>query len=218
MSTARNRSRRLLTDLVAGLVLCLAGLAMGGCIARPSPTTLYTLTPLAADTAPLAAQRPSSAMIMVLPARLPPQLRQQGMVVDEAGSAPRVLLGHLWAGPLDAQIGATLVANLQTLLASPNVTLYPGPRYATPRLQVETEIIHFGGDLQHFTLRAITTISDTQERRILSRQSFSQTAALGAPDYTAYAQAASGTLAALARAVAATLTTLMPPDSPQQAR
>lgn len=203
--------------LLTGLVL-LVGLAVGGCVGKPAPTTVYTLAPLAASPASAAAPTPSPGMIMILPVQLPPHLRQQSIVVEEAGTAPRAVLGHLWAGPLDAQISSSLVANLQTLLASPNVALYPGPRYARPRLQVETEIIHFSGDLQHFTLRAVTTISDIQQRHILSRQAFSRTAALGAPSYTAYAQAASETLAALAEELAAVLTTLMPPETTEQAR
>ncbi len=207
--------KRLDALLVVGLALCLF---LGGCVNKPAPTTVYVLDPLPVAATQTALSLPATDMIMILPVRLPPQLRQQGMVVDEGDGTPRALVGHLWAAPLAEQIGATLVANLQTLLSSPNVTLYPGPRYATPRLQVETEIIRFSGDLQRFTLRAITTISDTQERRILARKAFERTVELGAASYPAYAKAASETLAALATELAATLTTLIPPESAEKAR
>ena len=211
MSILKNR----LDALLVALGLCLF---LGGCVNKPAPTTVYVLDPLPVAATQTVPSLATTDMIMVLPVRLPPLLRQQSIVVDEGDGIPRALVGHFWAGPLAEQIGANLVANLQTLLNSPNVTLYPGPRYATPRLQVETEIIRFGGDLQHFTLRAITTISDTQKRRILSRKTFDKTAELRAANYPAYAKAASETLAALAAELAATLTTLIPPESAETAR
>ncbi len=194
--------------LLSGLAALLLLAGLSGCISKPAPTTVYVLEPLPAGTRAIQTGQ-EAAMIMVMPVRLPPQLRQNSIVMEERGAAPQVVVGHLWAGPLDEQIGANLVANLQTLLASPNVALYPGPRYSKARYQVETEIIRFSGDSKEFTLRAVTTISDPLERRIISREAFDQTVTIEGMGYGAYVAAASKTLGLLSGNIAASLASLM---------
>ena len=110
--------------------------------------------------------------------------------MEQGAGGPQILVGRLWAGPLDEQMGAKLVADLQTLLHSPNVALYPGPRYSRPLYQVEKEIIRFSGDDSTFTLRAVSTISSPNERRILSRETFSQSVRLDGQGARAYVAAA----------------------------
>ena len=78
-------------------------------------------------------------MIMIMLVCLPPQLQGRGIVMEQGAGGPQMLVGRFWAGPLDEQMGTKLAANLQTLLHSPNVALYPGPRYSRPLYQVETE-------------------------------------------------------------------------------
>lgn len=196
---------------ICGFVLVLALLALSSCISKPAPSTVYALEPLPPATPAVAttAELPGlSDLIMVMPVRLPPQLRQKSIVVEEGGTGPKMLAGHLWAGPLDEQISANLVASLQTLLASPNVALYPGPRYSKPMYQVETEIIRFSGDSRNFTLRAVTTISDPNQRRMLSRKGFTETLAIQGEGYSAYVAAASKVLGHLSADIAATLALL----------
>jgi len=188
---------------------CIAGLlsmlVLTGCISKPAPTTVYVLEPLRSSSPVGGKPADLPGMIMVMPVRLPPQLQQKSIVVEKAGTGPQVLVGHLWAGPLDEQISANLATNLQILLASPNVTLYPGPRYSKALYQVETEIIRFSGNAQHFTLRAVTTISDPNQRRILSRKVFAQTLTIKGTGYEAYVAAASEVLSDLSRDIATTL-------------
>ncbi|MDO5673670.1 MAG: PqiC family protein [bacterium] len=202
----------LLQPLLPALVL-LMSIMLSGCISKPAPTTVYALEPLATSSPVISKGITLPGMIMVMPVRLPPHLRQKSIVVEEAGAGPKMLAGHLWAGPLDEQISANLVASLQTLLASPNVALYPGPRYSRAMYQVETEIIRFSGDSRTFTLRAVTTISDPNERRMLSRTAFTETFPIEGEGYSAYVAAASKVLAHLSADIAAALTDLLKPAS-----
>lgn len=200
------------------LAVCLLlTLFLSGCFSRPAPITAYVLTPLPAETVVTASPIDISGLIMVMPVRLPPELRQKGIVVQETGSAPRTLVGQMWAGPLDEQISATLVANLQTLLGTANVAQYPGPRYSRPLLQVETEIIRFTGDSQHFTLRAVTTISDPKQRTILSRKIFTETLNLEDGGHPAYVAVASKVLGSWSTDIAASLSSLINKSAAKEA-
>ena len=185
--------------------LCLT-LNLSGCIARPAPTTVYVLEPLP-QTAAQSQKTHLPGLVLVMPVRLPPQLRQKSIVVEEA-DGHKVLVGHLWAGPLDEQIGANLTADLRQLLGSADVALYPGPRYSRARYQVETELTRFSGDDRNFTLQGVVTISDPGQRRILSRKSFTRTTAVAGRGYSAYVGAASEAVGALSREIAATLAEL----------
>ncbi|NLZ16151.1 MAG: membrane integrity-associated transporter subunit PqiC [Desulfobulbaceae bacterium] len=190
--------------------VCLVlALLLSSCFSRPAATTAYVLTPLPAEAVVAASPVDVPGLIMVMPVRLPPELRQKGIVVQETGSAPKTLIGHLWAGPLNEQISATLVANLQTLLGTANVAQYPGPRYSKPLFQVETEIIRFSGDSQRFTLRAVTTISDPKQRIILSRKTFTETLHLAEENHPAYVAAASKVLGSWSTDIATDLSSLM---------
>ena len=184
--------------------LCLI-LTLSGCVSRPAPTTVYMLEPLPQTAASHNLRLPG--LVLVMPVRLPPQLRQKSIVVEEE-EGPKVLVGHLWAGPLDEQIGANLAADLRQLLGSADVALYPGPRYSRARRQVEIELSRFSGDDRLFTLQGVVTISDPGERRILSRKSFTRAAAVAGKGYSAYVTAASETVGALSREIAATLADL----------
>lgn len=207
--------------LLTAALLC--AFCLGACgVNRPAPSTEYSLEPLA-DSAAGEQRAILTGLIMVMPVRLPPQLKQQGIVTEEDGAGPRMLIGHLWAGPLDEQIGAKLTADLQTLLGTSQVTLYPGPRFGQTRHQVETEIVRFSGDQSSFTLKAVYTVSDPEARRILARKTFSRTVPIEAGvekkaadaradasrgERTAYVAAASRALDEFSREVAAELASL----------
>ena len=189
--------------LVFGTLCCLLALLLNGCVSKPAQTPVYTLEPLPAGET--VHQGSASGLILVMPVRLPPQLRQRGIVTEQQPGGPQMLVGQLWAGSLDEQIGAKLTADLQTLLSTPNVAQYPGPRFGTVRRQVETEISRFSGDAQSFTLRAVCTISDPEARRILSRSSFTRTVPVSGQGSSDYVAAATQVLHEFSREVAAIL-------------
>lgn len=206
-----------LSAAMRGSALALALFVLSGCISKPAPTTVYALEPLPSASPAIATAAELPGLIMVMPVRLPPHLRQKSIVVEEADAGPKMLASHLWAGPLDEQISANLVASLQTLLASPNVALYPGPRYSKPMYQVETEIVRFSGDSRTFTLRAVTTISDPNQRRVLLRKAFTETLPVEGSGYSAYVAAASEVLGHLSTDIAASFAGLLKPAASQSA-
>ena len=188
------------------IVLLSCAVFLASCVSTPAPSRLYVLEQLPAKSLgqTLHMDKPGD-IILIMPVRLPPQLKQKGIVIEDAKSKPQILVDHLWASSLSDQIGASLVADLQSLLDTPDVSLFPGPRFANPVYQVETEIIRFSGDKEQFTLHAVTTISAPAQKTILSRQSFSETLPVPDRDYTAYVATASKMMEGLTRDVAKTL-------------
>jgi uncharacterized lipoprotein YmbA len=188
-------------------VLLLTAVLLVACLpsARPpAPVLLYTLQParqerLAADFADF------TEMILILPVRLAPQLQERGLVVRRADGGLRTAPGHLWAGPLDEQIGASLAAGLRDLLGTEQVAVFPGPRFAVTRYQVEVEVTGFSGDAASFTLQAVYTVSDALHRRMLARRAFQQTLPVEAPDHAGTVTAAARAVDGLSREVAAAL-------------
>jgi len=179
----------------------------------PGPISLYTLQParqerLAADFADFA------EMILILPVRLAPQLQERGLLVRRTDGELRTAPGHLWAGPLDEQIGASLAAGLRGLLGTEQVAVFPGPRFAVTRYQVEVEVTEFSGDAGSFTLQSVYTVSDVRHRRMLARHAFHRTLPVDAPDHAGSVAAASRAVDGLSREVAATLLAAERPPRP----
>lgn len=197
-------------------LLLLTALLLSACIGRPTVNTLYTLEPVRQP--PLARDlKNTNEMILILPIRLAPTLQGRGLVRQRSPVESRAAANHLWAGPLDEQIAATVAANLKTLLATANIAVYPGPRFGASRFQVEIEINEFSGPEQAFTLAAVYTLSDSAARTILVRKTFQQTRAIDKPEYSGYVEAASQTLGDLSREVAAALVaTRHPQPAPPQ--
>jgi uncharacterized protein len=184
--------------------LLFCALTLSACLAGPRPATLYTLHPIEHDRQqdiPVVLKE----MIMVMPVRLAPQLQGRGLVIQRSPTASVALSNHLWAGPLDQQVTNVITTNLKELLVTDNVVVYPGPRFSTPRYQVEVELNDFSGDEHFFNVRAVATISDTSMKTILSRKTFRQTRAIDKPDYSDYVGAASLAIADLSREVATAL-------------
>lgn len=187
--------------------LLLTALLLAACLPSagpPAPVSLYTLQParqerLAPDFADFA------EMILILPVRLAPPLQERGLVVRRADGGLRTAPGHLWAGPLDEQIGASLAAGLRDLLGTEQVAVFPGPRFAVTRYQVEVEVTGFSGDAASFTLQAVYTVSDALHRRMLARRAFQQTLPVEAPDHAGTVTAAARAVDGLSREVAAAL-------------
>ena len=153
-------------------------------------------------------------MILILPVRLAPQLQERGLLVRRADGGLRTAPGHLWAGPLDEQIGASLAAGLRGLLGTEQVAVFPGPRFAVTRYQVEVEVTEFSGDAGSFTLQAVYTVSDALHRRMLVRHAFHRTLPVDAPDHAGSVAAAARAVDGLSREVAATLLAAERPPRP----
>lgn len=189
---------------VTSWALLFCALALSACLTGPRPVTLYTLQPLQPNQQQ---EMPDlfADMIMVMPVRLAPQLRERGLLIQHSPLTSVALSSHLWAGPLDQQITSTITANLKKLMATDHVVAYPGPRFYAPRYQVEVELNEFSGDDYLFTIRAVATISDVDMKTIVSRKTFRQTQTINKPDYAGHVDAASRAIADLSREIAVAL-------------
>jgi len=183
------------------LVLCT--LVLSACPAPP-PGTLHSLQPIRQQ--PLGQDFAGFAeMILLMPVQLAPQLQGRGLVDRHAGGEAHTSATHLWAGPLDQQIGQQLVNNLKDLLATDHVALYPGPRFGTVRYQLEIEMNEFSGNGQTFTTVAVHTVSDANTKIMLTRKTFRQTRPIDKPDYSGYVASGSQAIADLSKEAAAAL-------------
>ena len=186
---------------------------LSACFAGPKPATLYTLQPIAREQLALQTGQ-FTAMTLIMPVRLAPQLQNRSLIIRSTATAARATTTHVWAGPLDQQIGETVAAELKMLLETDNIAVYPGPRYGVTRYQVELEIADFTGDEQSFTLDAVYTLSDTTNKTVLARKSFRKVLHIDKPELSGYVAAASQALSDLSSEVAATLLRLHNPQSP----
>ncbi|MGI6657460.1 MAG: PqiC family protein [Desulfobulbus sp.] len=144
-------------------------------------------------------------MVLLMPVRVAPYLEGRGLVTSAETGATTSSPSHIWAGPLDQQIGRRIVTDLQGLLATDNVALYPAPRFATIRYQVEVEINELSGDGRTFTTTAVYTLSDTAAKTVLARKTFRQSQVMEQADpATAVACTARG-ISALSREIATAL-------------
>jgi len=191
--------------LPARRTLCLlafCALVLSACL-TPT-TTLHSLQPVRQQ--PLARDFADFAeMILFMPVQLAPHLQGRGLVDQRASGEARLSGTHLWAGPLDQQIGQQMVSNLKDLLATDNVALYPGPRFGTIRYQLEVEMSEFSGDDRTFTLVAVYTLSDATNKTMLARKTFRQTRDIDKPDYSGYVASASLALVDLSKEAATAL-------------
>ena len=179
-------------------------LLLSGCLASTKTATLYSLKPI--EQPPLAAQSPVLGdMILVMPVRVAPHLQSRSILYQQTSGETRAAASHLWSASLDKQIAQEVTTNLQELLASPNIALFPGPRYGSARYQVEIEVQQFNGDAQVFSTLATYTLSDKVTQTILVRKNFRQKRSIDNPGYSGYVETASRAVADLSREVAVTL-------------
>jgi len=176
------------------------------CLKSPVPNALYTLH--ATEEKPLGNEFVNfKDMILVMPVRMAPQLQNRGLLYQHSPNEAKSAANHLWAGPLDQQIAASITANLKILLATDNVAVFPGPRFGKTRYQVEVEIQDFSGDANSFSISAVYTISDNTSYTILQRKSFQQRQINTPAGFSGYAASASSALGALSREVSLALIT-----------
>lgn len=194
------------------LLLLAVAFLLAGCLASTNPATLYSLQLI--EQPPL---NPSShclpGMVLVMPVRVAPHLQGRSILFQQASGETRAAASHLWSAALDQQISQKVTTQLQGLLASTDVALFPGPRYGVVRYQVEIDIQEFSGDGRTFSSLATYTLSDTVAKTILARKSFRQNRPIDNPGYSGYVETASRAVADLSREVAATLVAVCPPHS-----
>lgn len=184
-------------------VVTVCALLLTACMST-APVSLYVLQPasqerLGPDFVDFA------EMILIMPVQLTPQVQNQGLLVRRADGELHTSPGHLWAGPLDEQIGASLAAALRGLLGTDQVAVFPGPRFATTRYQVEVEVTNFSDNSGSFTVRAVYTVSDTVSRKMLARHAFDRTLAVDAAGHAGSVAAASRAVDALSQEIATSL-------------
>jgi len=184
--------------------LLVCALLLSACLAPTATNTLYTLQPVRQQ--PLGgAFNDFKEIILLMPVQLAPHLQGRGLISQRSGGEARTSANHLWAGPLDQQIGQQIVSNLKDLLATDNIALYPGPRFGSVRYQLEVEMSEFSGNGRSFTTIAVCTVSDSVHKAIVSRKTFRQTRDIDNPDYSGYVTSASQALADLSKETAAVL-------------
>lgn len=176
---------------------------LGGCL-TPTASTLHTLQPLRQQ--PLGSGFADfKEIVLLMPVQLAPHLQGRGLLNRQPTGASTASATHLWAGPLDQQIGQQIVAALKDFLTTDNVALYPGPRFAAIRYQLEVEMSEFSGNGGAFTTVAVWTLSDAVGKTILHRKTFRQDQPIDKPDYSGYVASASQAVADLSKEMAQAL-------------
>nr|WP_320009810.1 PqiC family protein [uncultured Desulfobulbus sp.] len=195
--------------LFSALVLSLAG-----CLSSTPTATLYSLQRI--NQPPLApGGHGTQEMILVLPVRIAPHLQGRSLLYQQEDGEARAAASHLWSASLDKQLATQLTGQLQQLLATANVSLFPGPRYAQAGYLVELEVEEFSGDGSSFRTLATYTISDRKEKVLRLRKIYQHQSTIDTTGYTGYVHAASYALADLSKEVARSLAALAPSHSTQ---
>ena len=183
------------------LMVMLLIIGPAGCIGRGSPIHQYTLAAMAESGAPPVLKYNGRGVILVGPVTLPQQFAGSSIVTRFGPTVIRSSSTHLWAAPLDEQIAAVISRDLSLLLQSGNVSVYPGPRFAEKRYQVDLAIDRFDGmPGKEFTCNLTWTINDLQTRKIIQRKNFSLTIPVNEDNYGAYVTAASTVISRLCAA------------------
>ena len=197
-------NNRLIALCIQWPLLLACALLLSACLAPTATNTLYTLQPVRQQ--PLGEEfNDFKEIILLMPVQLAPHLQGRGVIRQRSDGEARTSANHLWAGPLDQQIGQQIVSNLKDLLATDNIALYPGPRFGSVRYQLEVEMNEFSGNGRSFTTIAVCTVSDSVHKAIVSRKTFRQTRDIDNPDYSGYVASASQALADLSKETAAVL-------------
>lgn len=195
------------------LIWLITPLLLAGCLVPTKTATLYSLQPMHQQPLQQSHATPLSGMVLLMPVRVAPHLQGRNLLHLQPSGEARNSGGHLWAATLERQIGQRMTVQLQDLLATTNVALYPGPRFGDFRYQVEIELQEFSGDDRTFTTLATYTISDTTTKRILARKPFRQNRIIDNPGYSGYVAVASHAVADLSTEVAVALLTAITPSN-----
>jgi uncharacterized lipoprotein YmbA len=194
------------------LVWLIAALLLGGCLVPSKTAILYSLQPMHQQALRHTPHR-LPGMVLLMPVQVAPQLQGRNLLYLQPSGETRNPAGHLWSASLERQIGQRMTVQLQDLLATTNVALYPGPRFGNIRYQVEIELQEFSGDDRTFSTLATYTLSDTTTKANLMRKTFRQNRTIDNPGYSGYVTSASHAVADLSKEVALALLAIHPPTS-----
>ncbi|WP_028582449.1 PqiC family protein [Desulfogranum japonicum] len=188
------------------LSLC-CSLFLGGCVGSTTKMHQYALYPLDVNgQEKLPGKEPLvPAMILIMPVELAALLQHPGILSRPDGTTVTIARTHAWAAPLDQQLTTVLSQNLGALLHSPNIAVYPGPRYAKYDYRIEVNIQDFSMTNNTFNTLANWTISNSKTQRVVKRSSFALSTELAIPDYPHQVTAGSQAISTLSGQIADTL-------------
>ncbi|HHB77017.1 MAG TPA: membrane integrity-associated transporter subunit PqiC [Desulfobulbus sp.] len=191
------------------LVLCIALLPLFcGCIGSGPAIheyTLYSIPEQVADGQSTVLKR----SIMLMPVGLPSINTNPALLLRPSLPALRPSATHLWAGSLQEQVARVLAEDIRQRKIVQTVLTFPGPRFAKPDMLLEVNLTRFDGDLKKgFTCTGTWTLSDNQQKHVLTHQTFSATVPVTTGDYTGYVSAASSAIALLSEKIGAYMRTL----------
>ncbi len=183
-----------------GIPILLFLLTLSGCICNTAPVHQYLLENMVTPATATGATPRLRGMIVIGPVSLAAELESLSIVTRPGPMEIRSSSTRLWAAPLDEQMAAVISRELSSLLHSDRITVYPGPRFASPRYQVELAVERFDGmPGREFTCRLRWSISDLEEGRMVRSGRFALTLPVQGTTYRDYVAAASTALARLSR-------------------
>ena len=149
--------------------------------------------------------------IMLMPVKLPSINTNPALLLRPSLPALHPSATHLWAGSLQDQLTRVLAEDIRRRNVIQTVFTFPGPRFAKPDMLLEVKLTRFDGDLNKgFTCSSIWTLSDNQQKHVLTHQTFSATVPVTTGDYTGYVAAASSAIAMLSEKIGAYMVTPAP--------
>ncbi|PIE57834.1 MAG: hypothetical protein CSA33_06075 [Desulfobulbus propionicus] len=194
-------------------ILCLGSLILTfGCIGPTEKTYQYTLTPI--TDSPSATQKTKEILpgkILIMPVQLAALLQHPGILSRPDETTVHITHTHTWAVPLDRQLTTVLTQNLRHLLKSPNIFVYPGPKYAQFKYRVEVHMEDFSMTGKSFNTQATWTINDSKTQRVLKYSSFTDTREPTLADYQHQVKAGSKAVEEMSKQIAKAFIDLRPP-------
>ena len=164
------------------LVWLLAGAA--GCAVQSPAVRFYLLTPFASETPSKEAARPPSGLRLGMgPIVLPDYLDRPQMVRRQGANQIFVSQNERWAEPLKTNFSRVLLENLNSLLETNEIYLFPWThRKVTVDYRVEIDVYRFeGGPGRQVTLSARWMVSrGGDQRAVLHKQTAFQREATSA--------------------------------------
>ena len=188
-----SRFSRFFSLLVLPAILCAGCIGSGGAIHE------YALYPTVAMKKQAAVLDRS---IMLMPVSLPSINSSREILLRSDMSVLQPAATRLWAGSLQQQITHILAEDIRRSHAVKIVLQYPGPRFAKPDLLLEVEVTRFDGNMKTgFTCTVLWTVSDNQQKRVLTSQKFSTEIPVNSGNFRGYVAAASEAVGQLAETI-----------------
>ncbi|SNS52839.1 hypothetical protein SAMN06265795_103222 [Noviherbaspirillum humi] len=160
----------------------IAGIAamLTACSSTPKET-LYTLNPVPAAGAPLAAGAEVGEGVAIGPVRIPQMVDRPQLVVRQGDNQVDLLEQHRWAEPLRDQIARALAADVGARVADARVTFYQDAAGQQARYRVTVDVERFDAfPGQGVATQLIWTVRDAKSEAVRSGRSSAQEAVAGA--------------------------------------